>query len=298
MLRFFILSCLMIFLARPAFADDLADGIAAYKQKDYPKALMLLRPLADGGNVVAERQVGLMYFWGQGIKKDDQTAMKYFQAAADKGAIADQLTLAMFYQHDGDNARDLKMEGSFGSATKDYAEARKWFDKAFAQGSVEAVRRIGNMYREERGVEQDYRQAAAWYAKAAAAGDAPAQYELGLLYKKGLGVQTNMVQAYMWLSLAAARGEKEAGEQRDFLAKTMLPDEVKQATQMTASWKQSPLDMSPPAPPAPKAAPAPVAPDAGAPAAASPAPAAAKPAEAAPAAEQPRSDDPNSAPAP
>lgn len=295
MRRLIILSCLIFLCAQPAFADNLADGITAYKQKDYPRALALLRPLADDGNVAAQRQTGLMFFWGQGIKKDDQAALKYFISAASQGAVGDEITLAMFYQHDGDIAKDLKIEGSFGSAGKDFAETRRWLDKAMAQGSAEATRRIGDMYKEGRGTEQDYKQAAAWYTNAAEAGDPQAQYEIGVLYKNGLGVETDRVKAHMWLSLAAhaeTKTGKLAGEQRDFIIKSMQPDEIQRATDLAAAWAPKPLGPAP----APPAAPAPM--PVAAPAPPPPAPAAPSAPVAVPHEMTGPGEDANSAPAP
>jgi hypothetical protein len=155
-----------------------------------------------------------------------------------------------------------------------------------AQGSAEAVRRIGDMYQRGQGVEQDYRLSAMWYSKAAEAGEADAQYELGLLYKKGLGVQMNTVDAYKWLTLAANQEFKTAAEQRDFMAKGMTADDIKQGMAKVAEFKKAPIPegYTGPAPPPPRKP--------AAESAAEPAPAPA------PAQIQTTDPDPNSAPAP
>ncbi len=306
MRQFALFACFILLAVRPAFADPLQDAMAAYSKKDYPTALYLFKPLAEQGNASAQRQIAMMYFKAQGTKKDDQEALRWFLAAANQGAVGDELTLAKYYQMDGDNATSLKMAGALGTAAQDYAEARKWLDKAAAKGSLDAVRLIGDTYLTGRGVDQDYKQAAVWLRNAADAGDKGAQYELGLLYKKGLGVgPTDNVQALMWLSLSAAQNNDKAATEKDFLSKTMVPDDIAQANKLVKEWKAKPytpgaannmLKAAAPVP-APAAAAVPAATAApAAPVTPAPAPAEKAPAPAAP--EDPYNPDPNAAPAP
>jgi uncharacterized protein len=289
-----ILSCLLLLSMRPAFADPLQDAQAAYSQKDYPQALYLFKPLAEQGNVAAQRQLAMMYYKAQGTKKDETEALKWFLAAANQGNLSDELTVALYYQKDGDYGKSLKESGALGTPAQDYAEARKWFQKCADQGSAPALRYLGDMYQVERGVEQDYKQAAGWYIKAANAGDATAQYELGILYKKGLGVgPTDNVKALMWLTLAASRGSDQATGEKDFLSRTMMADDIAQANKLAKEWTAKPYT-PPSAADAAKAQP----PAQAAPAAetsAAPAPAAPV---APPPAQNPASPDPNAAPAP
>jgi TPR repeat protein len=62
--------------------------------------------------------------------------------------------------------------------TQDYAQARRWYQKAADAGSAEAMYRLGEMYEEGEGVTQDYAQARRWYQKAADAGNSEARQAL------------------------------------------------------------------------------------------------------------------------
>ena len=61
-----------------AFADQLEDGLAAYKDGDYVIALKLLRPLAKQGNAKAQYHLSIMYEQGQGVTQDHKEALKWY----------------------------------------------------------------------------------------------------------------------------------------------------------------------------------------------------------------------------
>ena len=52
---------------------------------------------------------------------------------------------------------------------QDFAEARRWWEKAAEQGHAKAQVSLGEMYAIGRGVPQDYAEARRWYGKAAGA---------------------------------------------------------------------------------------------------------------------------------
>ncbi|MBQ4491967.1 MAG: sel1 repeat family protein, partial [Deltaproteobacteria bacterium] len=54
---------------------------------------------------------------------------------------------------------------------QDYAEARKWWEKAAAQGNAKAQYNLGVMYHEGQGVRQDKQTAKEWFSKACNNGD-------------------------------------------------------------------------------------------------------------------------------
>jgi TIR domain/Sel1 repeat len=67
---------------------------------------------------------------------------------------------------------------------QDYAEARRWYEKAAAMGEPNAMTNIGLIYAQGKGVPQDYAEARRWFGKAAAAGDATAKDSLARLPAK------------------------------------------------------------------------------------------------------------------
>ena len=69
---------LLSWLATSVAAGPIEDADAAYGNGNYPLALQLSRPLAEKGNVLAQTNLGLMYFYGQGVPQDYSEAVKWF----------------------------------------------------------------------------------------------------------------------------------------------------------------------------------------------------------------------------
>ena len=80
-----------------ARADTASDGDAAFHNGNYAKAKNLLLPLARWGNAVAERDIGLMYFDGNGLARDGHEAVKWFLLSARQGQIGAQMNLGVAY---------------------------------------------------------------------------------------------------------------------------------------------------------------------------------------------------------
>jgi len=129
-------------------------------------------------------------------------------------------------------------------ATRDFAEARRWFVRAAEQGEPEAPFRLAGMYFDGRGVPQDFEQAAKWYRTAADRNNPHAQYNLGILYLNGRGVPKNKVMAHMWFNLAAANfpasdaGNRDAATRnRDMVGRDMSHEEILEAQKLAREWK-------------------------------------------------------------
>jgi len=89
---------------------------------------------------------------------------------------------------------------------KDYAEARRWYEKAAAANDAAGMYAVGYLYEQGNGVAKDYAEARKWYEKAAAANDATAMMSLGNLYFFGNGAPKDPVEARKWYEKAAAAG--------------------------------------------------------------------------------------------
>lgn len=80
-------------LCLPASADNLHDGLEAYRTGQFAHAWRVLKPLALQGNSDAQNQIGLMYANGQGTTRDDSSAAYWFQRAAEFGHARAQRNL-------------------------------------------------------------------------------------------------------------------------------------------------------------------------------------------------------------
>ena len=75
-----------------------------------------IAPRADTGNPGAQRLLGDMYYLGEGIPRDERTAVNYWRLAADGGNADAQARLAAYeagqpvpLYHDGSTAREFVM---------------------------------------------------------------------------------------------------------------------------------------------------------------------------------------------
>jgi TPR repeat protein len=228
-----ISSLLFLFAALPAAAEPLGDGVAAYKAKDWPKAVELLQPLAEQGNALAEETMGRMSERGVGVKRDYEAAALWYRKAAEQGNAAGQARLATM------------LRIGMGPVKRDPPEAAKWFAKSAAQGNPLAQVGLGYMSLEGLGMPADAGVAADWLTKAANQGDASAMLGLGTLYDLGKGVTKDPAQAYKWYSLATVDdGEYDqdlfdrAKRLRDGLMMRMTPVDLGRGEEMVKGFKK------------------------------------------------------------
>ncbi len=84
--------------------------------------------------------------------------------------------------------------------------------RAAAQGSVEHMYELGNLYVFGIGVPKEEadpdQRAAQFFFEAARRGHAGAQHALGILYQTGKGVQQDTAEAQKWFRRAAAQGHE------------------------------------------------------------------------------------------
>ena len=79
------LSCFLMVFAVPISAQDFQKGYEAYQIGDYATALKEWTPLAEGGDSVAQHNLGLMYENGEGVLADFVIAHLWFNMVAANG---------------------------------------------------------------------------------------------------------------------------------------------------------------------------------------------------------------------
>jgi TPR repeat protein len=139
--RIVLMVLALLLLPHVASAGPLEDGKAAYARGDFETAIKLWLPLANHGNVEAQRGLGQ----ANGAENFPE-AMKWYRKAADQGDADSQYSIGAMYDHGW-------------GVKQDYAEALKWFRKAGDQEYVPALDYLGTMYRDGHGVKQDNVQA-------------------------------------------------------------------------------------------------------------------------------------------
>ena len=133
----FVLTILFTSSANAGY-KEVHSAILQYKKGDYMQAFRSFKALADKGDIIAQRNLGLMYQQGKGVNRDNDKALHLFEMSAEKKNAAAQLNMGWIYQ---------KGQG----VNKDIDRAKSWYHKAAAQGSAEAQFILGNIYYEEEG---------------------------------------------------------------------------------------------------------------------------------------------------
>lgn len=113
---------------------------------------------AEQGDANAQRELGVMYYFGDGVQQDYKEAFKWYSKSAVQGTAAAQGALGTLYYHGKGVSRDHK-------------EALKWYSKSAEQGYVKAQVMLGYMYYNSEGAPQDYVLAHMWFNLAAVQGN-------------------------------------------------------------------------------------------------------------------------------
>ena len=136
----------------PASADPNSEaGSAAYDAGDYDKARRIWQPLAEKGDVRAQRGMGKMYEKGRGVDRDFATAIKWYRPAAAKGDAESQYRLSVGY-------------GYGLGVKKNEAKAMEWLRKAAENGQKRAQQSLAKAYEDGlNGLPRDPEKAKYWY---------------------------------------------------------------------------------------------------------------------------------------
>ncbi len=70
----FLIICWQLLASGSVYAQTYDEGRAAYISGDYSTALDILTPLAESGDAEAQKMLGIMYDYGQGVEANPQTA--------------------------------------------------------------------------------------------------------------------------------------------------------------------------------------------------------------------------------
>ncbi len=203
---------------------------------------------AQGGLADAEVAIGEMYYKGEGVPINLETARSWFSKAAFQGDAGGLFYMGLFCQYgyggekDSDKAKQYyeraylvgklttpifylgsHLSPQAASANNlgymymtgdgiplDYGMAYDWYTKSIDHGGISAMFNIGEMYMQGKGRPQNFNTAFEWYKKAADAGDAKAQFQVGILYYKGKGTTQNKVMAMKMIKLSADQGFEPA----------------------------------------------------------------------------------------
>jgi len=185
---------------------------------------------ASAGEGDALFEIGRRYTDGEGVERDLEKAVTWYEKSAETGYAPAQYRLGNFY------------EKGHGVAA-DPALAAMWYEKAAANGNALAMHNLAVLNAMGLvGSEADMPTAVSWFEKAADMGVKDSQVNLGILYTKGMGVGEDLEKAYKWFAVAAKGGDADAGKKRDTIAQAMRPEQLEKARGAAELWKPVEID--------------------------------------------------------
>jgi TPR repeat protein len=143
-------------------------GVAAYDSGQYEDAFKIFHDLAENDDLAAMRNVALMYRRGQGVPRNPQKALDWFERAAEAGLGTAQADLGV-----------MLLDGEAGDPEPH--EAIMWLTYASDAGHAGAQFRLGQLYEKGEYVSQNLELAKRLYAEAAARGHSEAGARLAVL---------------------------------------------------------------------------------------------------------------------
>jgi hypothetical protein len=248
----------------------LTSALEAMSHSDFANAARLAKPLAEGGERIAQRMLGQLYANGTGVPRNPAEAVRWYQKAADQNLPAAEEALGIAYETGTGIGKNLAQAAFwYGRAAdqgmrqaqanlgwlyatgqglpRDPTLAAKYLRLAAERGSSEAQHNLAHLLEAGDGIAKDEAEAFKWYWRAADHGRAQSMNNLGLMYANGRGTERDLTQAYLWLTLAVkmlpAGAEKKAASKN--LAMTAVlckKEQIEEAERLVALFEPKPAE--------------------------------------------------------
>jgi TPR repeat protein len=206
------LCCVLLLILFPSVFADYEDGVNAAFKGDFETALYEFTVAAEEGLDLAQYNLAILYFTGQGVEQDAAEAFRWTEAAALQGHVAAQFNLgSLYYAGDG--------------VETDTTKAVELFEGAARAGHANAALILANMY---------------------ADGELAAEEEPGLFtnlsrYLSALlsdeQASNDLVLAHVWANVAIANENSEADALLVDLEGRMSAEQLSQARRQFAQWQ-------------------------------------------------------------
>ena len=133
---------------------DYEDGVNAAFAGEFDTAFREFSIAAEEGLDLAQYNLAILYFTGQGVEQDYEQALRWTAAAAKQGHVNAQFNLGSLY-----------LEGQ--GTRQDNELGIDWFKRAARSGHANAAYALAKIYQEGDTVSGNLIEAHAWAAKAA-----------------------------------------------------------------------------------------------------------------------------------
>lgn len=146
--------------ANDVLTRQFKQGVEAYDAKRYSRAFELWLPLAQNGDLAAQRNVAHLLRRGLGVEQDLRRARNFYKQSAEFGFVTAQTNLGV-----------MLIAGEGGD--EDPEQAAYWLDRAARGGHPVAQFHLARLYETGSGVAPNPGRALGWYALAARSGHQP-----------------------------------------------------------------------------------------------------------------------------
>lgn len=214
-----IIAAAAFLLAFPAMAGDISCS-----------SVPQLRQQAESGTAKAQAALGDLYYRGRCVRQDYDMAFRWSEKAALQGDSGAEFMMALLYAGGLGTDRNNRISTEWlaksavhGNPRAQYAvgninrgdpvsdvEAKRWYEKAAAQGYDKAQNSLGELYYSEKEVFHDCRKALELFRAAAKQGNSDAEYHLGEMYGSGKCVKRNPKESRRWHRKSASHGNELA----------------------------------------------------------------------------------------
>ena len=183
------------YLQKAADKSDSAQALLAYLYDegrvvpvDKKKAVALYKKAADSGNTSALLNLGLAYYKGEGVSKNNQMAIDMLE----KVPLEERPEVGRYL-------------GDIYLSSNQYQKAVNAYASSAKNKDIESYYSLARIYSDEKSGMKSDKKALDFYTYAASEGYIPAQYLLGTMYINETGVEKNMFLGRAWLEMAAAQ---------------------------------------------------------------------------------------------
>lgn len=191
----------ILFFATISFAEDISK----------------LKQSADQGDMQAQFALGVCFLYGDGVEKNYDMALKYFQLASNQGHISALYALATCYKDGHGVIKDERKAFEYlkKAADKGYEPAINEIAKykeitplqeAADKGDAQSQLRLAERYMTGNGVVKDLDKAIEYYKKAADQNNITAEYALACYYNE----KRNFLIASKYYKKAADKGDAKS----------------------------------------------------------------------------------------
>lgn len=132
---------------------DYEAGVTAAQNGDFATALREFTEAAEAGLDLAQYNLAILYYTGQGVEQNYEEAYRWTLAAAEQGHLNSQVNLASLYYYGTGTAQN-------------FAEALRWNTVAAEAQHAGAQHSLAKMYQLGEGTEVDLAKAHLWASAA------------------------------------------------------------------------------------------------------------------------------------